>query len=250
MNEPTDLMEAPMPAPTPLAILSAAVAKGVDPATLKQLMDLQERYEANEARKEFVAAMAAFKAKPPRISKNKEVDFTGSTNKRTHYKHATLDNVCDVIGSALAEHGLSFTWRTEQLEGGLIRVSCILTHQRGHSQETSLQAGRDDSGNKNNIQAVGSTVTYLQRYTLLAATGMAVADGTDDDGRGGKLMPEKMKADWLAAFDTCPDLPSWEKLWPQFTATANPIGDIPAYEEVKATAAAKRKSLKQAEAKA
>ena len=31
------------------------------------------------------------------------------------------------------------------------------------------------------IQAIGSTVTYLERYTLLAVTGLAVA-GTDTDG--------------------------------------------------------------------
>ena len=44
-----------------------------------------------------------------------------------------------------------------------------------------MSAGRDDSGNKNSIQAVGSTTTYLQRYTLKAALGLAASD--DDDGR-------------------------------------------------------------------
>ena len=36
-----------------------------------------------------------------------------------------------------------------------------------------------------NLVTMDSTVTYLQRYTLLAATGMAVQD-QDDDGAGGK----------------------------------------------------------------
>lgn len=244
MNEPTDIVEHQAAAPTPLAILSAAVAKGVDPATLKQLMDLQERYEANEARKEFVAAMAAFKANPPKIGKNKQVDFTGNTGKRTHYKHATLDNVCDLIGAALSLYGLSYTWRTEQLEGGLIRVGCILTHQRGHSQETWLQAGKDDSGNKNSIQAVGSTVTYLQRYTLLAATGMAVADGSDDDGRQGKLMPEGVKANFEAAIDALADDAGAQKLWQEIIAATTAAGDVASHEELKAALMAKRKQLK------
>lgn len=245
MNEVIEIVEPPLqPAPTPLAILSAAVAKGVDPVSLKQLMELQERYEANEARKEFVQAMAAFKAKPPKIGKNKEVDFTGNTGKRTHYKHATLDNVCDLIGAALAEHGLSFTWRTEQLEGGLIRVACILTHQRGHSQETALQAGRDESGNKNSIQAVGSTVTYLQRYTLLAATGMAVADGSDDDGRQGKKMSEQQKANLEAAIDSVADEAGAGKLWQEILAATTAAGDVEAHEILKSALLAKRKALK------
>lgn len=41
----------------------------------------------------------------------------------------------------------------------------------------------DTSGSKNAIQAIGSTVTYLQRYTLLSGCGLAAAS-TDDDGRG------------------------------------------------------------------
>ena len=60
-------------------------------------------------------------------------------------------------------------------------MTCILSHRDGHSEETTLSAGRDDSGNKNSIQAVGSTVTFLQRYTLKAALGLAAAE--DDDGK-------------------------------------------------------------------
>jgi hypothetical protein len=51
----------------------------------------------------------------------------------------------------------------------------------GHSERTTLSATADTSGSKNSIQAIGSTVTYLQRYTLLAAVGLAA--GGDDDGQ-------------------------------------------------------------------
>ena len=40
-----------------------------------------------------------------------------------------------------------------------------LTHARGHSEKVWLQASRDDSGNKNAIQALGSTISYGRRYT-------------------------------------------------------------------------------------
>jgi uncharacterized protein YyaL (SSP411 family) len=59
-------------------------------------------------------------------------------------------------------------------------VTCVVSHRDGHFEETTLAAGRDESGNKNSIQAVGSTLTYLQRMTLKAALGLAASD--DDDG--------------------------------------------------------------------
>jgi hypothetical protein len=53
----------------------------------------------------------------------------------------------------------------------------------GHSTKVTMTAGKDDSGKKNLIQQVASTVTYLERYTLLAITGLAAQD-QDDDGKG------------------------------------------------------------------
>jgi hypothetical protein len=167
-----------MPAATnPMELLSRAVGQGADIGTLERLMALQERYEKAEAEKAFTAAMAAFKANPPEILKNKQVEFSD-----VKYKHATLDQVTSVLGKALSEHGLSFRWDTKQ-ENNQITVTCILTHVLGHKESVTLSAQPDTSGKKNSIQGVGSTVSYLQRYTLMAITGSASQD-MDDDGRG------------------------------------------------------------------
>ena len=160
----------------PMQLLQIAVAQGADIDKLEKLMALQERWEANEARKAYVSAMAAFKANPPDIFKTKQVAFNDVS-----YKHALLSDATEQIGRALSAHGLSATWKTEQSEGGMTRVTCIITHSQGHSESVSLQAGLDQSGKKNNIQALGSTVSYLERYTLFAATGLAAKD-QDDDG--------------------------------------------------------------------
>jgi len=183
---------------TPMAMLQIAVEQGADIDKLSKLMDLQERWQANEARKAFVAALTAFKEEPPTITKNKHVAFGGQGRGGTAYDHATLDHVCDVIGKALSKHGLSHRWDVEQPDGGMIRVTCVLTHAMGHSESVSMQAGADQSGSKNNIQAVGSTSTYLQRYTLLAATGLA-ATGQDDDGGIGdtKFITADQKAELI-----------------------------------------------------
>lgn len=162
-------------------IEKAATDPAFDVAKLKELLEVKVRWEQEEARKTFVHALAAFKADPPTVIKNKKASFDHKTGGgKTEYEYATLDVVVAVIAAALSKHGLSHTWETAQGDGGMITVTCILRHELGHSEKVTLKAGPESSGTKNNIQAIGSTVTYLQRYTLLSATGLA-AKGQDDD---------------------------------------------------------------------
>lgn len=169
-------------------MINHAIQSNISPESLAQLLSLKERWEAGEARKAFVSAMAQFKADPPKITKNKHVKYPSKSG-IVDYWHATLDHIADIIGQGLAEVGISYRWATKQ-ENGVIEVTCTLTHHLGHSESATLMAAPDQSGGKNSIQAVGSTVTYLQRYTLLSATGMATED-QDDDGRSAE--PEAKK---------------------------------------------------------
>lgn len=164
---------------TPMEMLDRAVSSGASVETLTQLMNLQERWEANQARKAFDEAMAAVKSSLPKIVKNKKVDFTTAKG-RTNYQYEDLASIMNQIGPVLSAHGLSVRYRTTADPNQPISVTCIISHKMGHSEENTLMAGRDESGNKNSIQAIGSTVTYLQRYTLKAALGLAAA--ADDDG--------------------------------------------------------------------
>jgi ERF superfamily len=181
-----------------LAIIERAVmSPDFDINKLQTLLELRERWDKNEARKAFVKAMNAFKEHPPEITKNKQVAFG-----QTKYNHATLDHVCDAVTKGLSEHGISHRWQVAQ-EKEWITVTCILTHEMGHYEETKLMGCADNSGSKNPIQAVGSTVTYLERYTLLAATGLAAAN-TDTDGRVPQTIPSaptvnvEEKLEWIA----------------------------------------------------
>lgn len=168
-------------APTnPMQMLAVAVQQGMGIETLRELMQLKREWEADEARKAFVGAMADFKANPPEIVKDKHVSFTTQKG-TTQYDHATLGGICAAIIKGLAGHGISHRWEVAQNDNR-IKVTCVLTHAQGHSENVSLHSAADDSGGKNSIQAIGSAITYLQRYTLLAATGLAALD-QDDDGR-------------------------------------------------------------------
>ena len=164
---------------SPADMIRMAVAGNADLDKLEKLLTLQEKWEANEARKAYYKAMAAFKANPPKIDKDKTVAFNTSAGK-TSYNHASLANVTEKISEALSKCGLSASWNTKQ--NGAVSVTCRITHELGYSEETTISAPSDTSGSKNAIQAIGSTITYLERYTLLALTGLATSD-MDDDGR-------------------------------------------------------------------
>ncbi len=161
-------------------IMELAIEKG-DLDKIEKMMELQERYEKREAEKAYNQAMAAFKASPPKINKDAHVNFKLKTGGVTDYKHSTLGNVTEKINSELSKYGLSSAWSTSQEKG--IAVTCKITHIMGHSESTTLEAAPDVSGGKNAIQAIGSTVTYLERYTLLSLTGLATEE-MDDDGAG------------------------------------------------------------------
>lgn len=174
---------------SPAAMMQVALSKGADLDKIEKMLALQERWEANEAKKAYHAAMAAFKADPPEIEKDRKVSYGQG---KTSYSHATLANVTDKINQSLSKQGLSAAWKTFQDEKG-VTVTCTITHKLGHSESTSLTAAPDNSGSKNAIQAVGSTITYLCRYTLLALTGLATHDMDDDGAASEAISAEQAK---------------------------------------------------------
>jgi hypothetical protein len=171
-----------LPSCTPMEMLSRALSNGAEIAQLKPLMDLQERWEARQARKAFDAALSQAKAEIPVIFKNRQVGFDSKRPgaARTSYRHEDLGEIARTIDPILGKYGLSYRWRTTSNPNEPVQVTCIISHCAGHSEENTLCAGRDDSGNKNSIQAIGSAITYLQRYTLKAALGLSASH--DDDG--------------------------------------------------------------------
>jgi hypothetical protein len=174
---------------TPMEMLDRALSSGAGPETLEKLMALQERWEASQARKAFDEAIAAAKAQIPPITRSAK----GHNDK----KYADFAAIASVVDPILSQHGLSYRFRSKQDER--INVTCILSHRGGHSEETTLSGPADTTGNKNAVQAIGSTLTYLQRYSLVQALGLAAAH--DDDGNGEEKISEKQVTNLIDALE-------------------------------------------------
>jgi hypothetical protein len=156
---------------TPMEMLNTALSRGADIGVLEKLMALQERWEASQARKAFDAAIAKAKGEIGPVLRNAK----GHNDKR----YADFAQIARTVDPVLASHGLTYRFRTEQTDR--IHVTCILSHRDGHSETTTLAGPPDGSGSKNAIQAIGSTLTYLQRYSLIQMLGLASSN--DDDGK-------------------------------------------------------------------
>ncbi len=178
---PTELVELPkatQQAPTPALLLQMAVQQGADLDKLERLMALQERWEATEARKAYDAAFAAFKAEAVRIIKNRSVTAGPLAGK----KYAELFSVVNAVTPALSANGLSSSWQITKDDKDWLEVTCTIKHSAGHSESVSMGGPPDVGGAKNPIQARASTVSYLQRYTLKAITGLSEQEDDDDGG--------------------------------------------------------------------
>lgn len=179
----TEIIEAPQRSiaavdNTPNAMLMLAVQRGDDMERIKQLMDLQDRWEASEALKAYNRAFASFKAEAVTLVRNKKVTAGPLQGKSYAELHAVVNSVTE----ALSRYGLSASWKLTKDERDWLEVTCTLKHSGGHSESVSMGGPPDTGGAKNKIQERASTVSYLERYTLKAITGLAEQDDDDDGG--------------------------------------------------------------------
>jgi hypothetical protein len=160
---------------------------------LERIMDLKIRHENREAEKAYNSAISEFRAECPTIDKTREGHQS---------KYAGLAETVEEIKTLLHKYGLSYGWTTDN-SGESISVTCRISHIGGHSEQTTLSAPPDTSGSKNSIQAVASTVSYLERYTLFAILGLASREMDTDGEMPVKYISETDAEDLKNRLDKC-----------------------------------------------
>jgi hypothetical protein len=103
-----------------------------------------------------------------------------------HFKsrYASLAVVRDAVYPAFNNVGIAIIQTPHTGENGAVSVETILMHESGEIIEF---AGPAVIPSKPDAQGVGSCITYLRRYNLLAITGIAPAD-EDDDGNAASIV--------------------------------------------------------------
>jgi len=198
----------------PMLLMQQAITGGASIETLEKLMALQERWEAKQAQKAFFETLSEFQENCPDIRKTKKVKFETKTGGTTEYSYAPLADIDRQLKKLMSEIGFSKRWEIQD-NANKIKVTCIITHSLGHSEKTTMEAEADTSGSKNPIQARGSAIEYMKRYTLLGALGITTAD-SDIDGRLPELDIDKLHAQYMELYTFITDRDS------QYLASMDP----------------------------
>ena len=189
----------PVPAsdsPSRVLVLIEKVALDprADVEKLERMMAMYERLKAKEAELAYNAAKGRILKKLAGINivKNRsvlhEID-KGNLQKGVFeaFKYAPLEEIDKHLRPLLAEEDMDLSYSAEPGEGGDILIRGLLKHlPAGHYEDFFMPAPPDTTGGKSNVQAVGSTNSFLRRYVVCNIFNIVVV-GDDDDGTGGTI---------------------------------------------------------------
>jgi hypothetical protein len=190
------------PSGTPDPILAmierAARDPAVDLAKLQGLMAMKKDIEAERASIAFAEAFAELQPDLPTIDRNGQIVVYSKADRdkpggvpegatpiqRTRY--ATMDDILEALRQPLAKHGFSLRFEHGITADGRMDTTAILRHRLGHQEKARIPPLKQDTtGSKNDVQAIGSALTYGRRYALMALLPIAshAPQDADDDGR-------------------------------------------------------------------
>jgi hypothetical protein len=173
----TSVRQTELPMNPFLPMIQQALASGAEITMIERFITLQREEEDRQSDRAFKFAMSRLQGMLPEISKTGKAKFQ-TVKGTTEYNFDSLSDINNALRPMLFQTGLSYKFEQKQ-DGNNITVKCTVRHELGFSESNQLTSQPDTSGSKNTIQALASTITYLQRYTLKAAFGIA---SVDDDG--------------------------------------------------------------------
>lgn len=204
--------------PDHVALMFERLAKdpAVDVEKLERLIAMQERILAHNARAEFEAAFAEMQGELPVITEQGEIEVNGHVRSR----YARYEDIIEVVRPILQRHGFALRHQNKTLENGQLRIIGVLSHRAGHSEQDEFDCPPDASGQKNNIQAMGSTRSYGQRYTTIALLNIVSRKADDDGQKAGQKAAQDIVApsgfqDWLDSLTAVADngIDALEAMW-------------------------------------
>jgi hypothetical protein len=165
-----------------------------DIGKLDRVMAMYDSVKAKEAELQYNAAKGRIlkKLSGIKIVKNRpavcEIEKGQPQNSTCEvFKYAPLEEIDRYLRPILVEEEMDLSYSDEPLEGGGILIRGRLKHlPSGHYEDSFMPAPLDTTGGKSQVQAVGSTNSFLRRYVLCNIFNIVVV-GDDDDGAGGTI---------------------------------------------------------------
>lgn len=207
---------------SPHSLISQALAQGLGIDVLERLMDLQERWEKNQAKKAFDEAMSIFQSKCPIIKKTKNGAKTKSGT--VAYKYAPIENIVSQTKNLIAQCGFSYLIKAPSFTNDSVEISVEVRHNQGHSETSTIKMPLVSKTDVMSApQVVASTVTFAKRYAFCDAFGIMTMDSDNDakpmeEQKQIEKIPEpKQKEvipfDWTDTIKSCKTTKELKALW-------------------------------------
>lgn len=163
---------------SPNEMIRLAIEGNADLEKVEKLLDLQIRYEKNEARKAFSSDFSVVQANIAAVVKTK-------VNPQTKSNYAGLEDVLETSKPVYTEQGFSvifYEGKADVEEN--IRVCADVLHRSGHKETFHLDVPLDGKGIKGNVNMTkihgkASSISYGRRYLLCMIWNIPTQD---DDG--------------------------------------------------------------------
>lgn len=169
---------------SPLDKLAKMDLSSIDPDKLEKLLEVQERWEGNEAKKAYAKAMAECQAEVPNVI------HAANRNNQTNSNYAKYDAVVRAIKPIYVRHGFTVSFGESPCDReGFILVVATVRHSSGHAETFQRFAPIDNLGPKGNptktmLHGCESSMKYMQRKLLESIFGASEGDEVaDDDGQ-------------------------------------------------------------------
>lgn len=235
---------------TPMTLLQDAVAKGLSAPQLQQLTNLYEAWRPHAIAEAYQRALIDFRLVARPIVKDTLIDRSGS-GKLPGVKYAPLHKIDTEITPILCEHGFTASWSRLDQSKDWVTIRCTLTHVLGHKEHFDLGGPPDDSPELTPLQAIQSTITSLERYTLMGVCGLSTR-GQDEGGEDGDpVTPAKLVRDALSPLlKQSANDPTAHVIWKVGNAALKALGETVVVDAFRDEAVAVRTALRERAAQA
>lgn len=157
----------------------AASDPNVDIEKMERLLAMQKDIFAMRAKQAYLVALSEMQPELPVIEEHGKIrNKTGGVQS----KYALWEDINEAFKPILTAHGFTLSFRTSGTTTETVEVTGILSHREGHEETTVITLPTDQTGSKNAVQALGSSVSYGKRYTAGALLNIT-SRGEDDDGK-------------------------------------------------------------------
>lgn len=134
----------------------------------------------------LATALAAAQGEMPAAKKSRTVTVKHKNDPGQHsYSYAEMPAVVEAIRGPLSKYRLAWTQRLSQSAVEVTVTTILMYGPTGETLDGGPLTARAASLNP---QDIGSVITYLRRYSLMALLGVPTED---DDGAGGEDPPPK-----------------------------------------------------------